>query len=90
MQSKDKEDLKKVTNIFSRSSRDKRLGGGIAMGVHKSLQPNWVCQGEGEVEILTVVGIKVEEMKIRIMNAYGPQEYNYYDRKDRFWKEMGV
>ena len=67
--------------------RERKLGGGLAIGVHKSLRPVWVGQGVGEVEIMTVC-ISFQEMRIRITNCYGPQEYDSSEKKDKFWRYL--
>ena len=64
--------------------RKKSNGGGLAVGVHKDLQPAWVDQGDDEVEAL-VVEIWVNEFPIRIINGYGPQMADSVERKQKFW-----
>ena len=48
-------------------------GGGLAILVKPELHPVFVSEGDDQVEIL-VVQIRVENLQIRIINAYGPQE----------------
>ena len=59
-------------------------GGGLALGVHKDLQPAWVDQGDDEVEVL-VVEVWLNEFPIRIINGYGPQNSDSIERKRKFW-----
>ena len=67
--------------------RKSKCGGGLAIGVLKELNPVWVSEGNDEVEIL-VVEINLNGIKIRIINAYGPQEKEKVDIKTRFWDRM--
>jgi len=64
--------------------RDNKSGGGLSVGVLKSLNPVWLRDGGGEVEAMTVQ-IETKNLKIRITNAYGPQEYDESSKKDKFW-----
>ena len=59
-------------------------GGGLCIGVHKSLRPVWVSQGDDEVECLAVE-IWVDDFPIRIVTAYGPQLGDKLERKQKFW-----
>ena len=67
--------------------RTKKGGGGLATLVRKNLHPAWVRQGDDSTEALTVQ-VSVQEMNIRITNAYGPQEYDDNDKKSNFWKYL--
>ena len=67
--------------------RDSKNGGGLAPDIINYLQPGWIKYGGEEVEAMTVKVI-VKEMSIHVANAYGPQEYNNSDMKDKFWQYM--
>ena len=53
--------------------RKEKHGGGLAIGVVKDFEPVWIGEGDDEVEIL-VVEVKIQDLKIRCICAYGPQE----------------
>ena len=67
--------------------RKNSQGGGMAIAAHKDLNPIWLGEGNDETEVLSVQ-ISVQEMKIRCVNAYGPQESAPVDIKDKFWKRL--
>ena len=60
--------------------RKEKQGGGLAIGVVPELNPVWVSEGNDEVEVL-VVQVEIEQLKLRCMNAYGPQENHLLERK---------
>ena len=64
--------------------RECKSGGGLAIEILKSLNPVWIQDGGADVEVMTVK-IQTKNMQIRITNAYGPQEYDSYDKKTKFW-----
>ena len=63
--------------------RDNKLGGGLVIGALKSLNPIWLNYGGSEAEAFTIQ-ISVKNMKIRLVNAYGPQEYDDFHKKKFF------
>ena len=65
-----------------RESRDG--GGGLALGVAKELNPAWVREDDDEVEALSVE-ISFKDMKFRCCVAYGCQENDPVERKEKFW-----
>lgn len=67
--------------------RETRFGGGLAIGARHELHPVWLGDGGCDAEALTIQ-ITIQEMKIRIVNAYGPQEYDENQRKAKFWKHL--
>ena len=67
--------------------RQNKEGGGLAIGCCKELQPVWVREGNDYVEALSVE-IIVQNMSIRCCVAYGCQENENVDRKERFWKYL--
>ena len=69
--------------------RSKKSGGGLAIGVLNELNPVWVREGEDKVEALSIQ-ISVKEMNVRIINAYGPQEYDDLDKKVQFWSYLDM
>ena len=67
--------------------RKESQGGGMAIAAHKDFNPVWMGEGNDETEVLSIQ-ISVKEMKIRCVNAYGPQENASLDKKDIFWKQL--
>ena len=59
-------------------------GGGLATEV---LNPVLTYEGDNEVEIL-VLEIDVKASKIRLINAYGPQEKQKMEIKQKFWDRL--
>ena len=72
--------------IFELIRKDKQ-GGGLAIGALHDVNPVWISKGDDEVEIL-VVEISVENMKIRCVCGYGPQEYDKTEKKEKFWAKL--
>ena len=70
----------KSYDIFEKV-REKKTGGGLAIGIKSVLNPVWVREGENEVETLTVQ-ISIDNFNIRITNGYGPQNYADIDVKN--------
>ena len=64
-----------------------KSGGGLVIGVKNDLNPVWIRDGEERVEAMTIQ-VSVQNQKIRIINAYGPQEYDNDDKKMHFWKYL--
>jgi exonuclease III len=67
--------------------RKESQGGGMAIAAKKDLNPVWMWEGNDETEVLAIQ-ISVKEMKIRCVNAYGPQENASVEKKDNFWKRL--
>ena len=67
--------------------RKDRAGGGIAIGVHKDLDPVWVNEGIDGVELLTVE-VSFSDLKVRCICGYGPQESEAMENKDKFWIQL--
>ena len=67
--------------------RSLKSGGGLVLGVLNDLNPVWIRDGEDRVEAMTIQ-ISVQNQSISIINAYGPQEYDNYDKKMLFWKYL--
>ena len=63
--------------------RIERQGGGLAIGAVKDLEPIWIAEGDDEVEII-VIEIKMEDLKIRCICGYGPQENESLGKKAKF------
>ena len=67
--------------------RKNKGGGGLLTAVCDDLDPVLVSQGNEDIEIIVVeanLGIK----KLRIINAYGPQEDDNIDDILNFWQEL--
>ena len=69
----------------TRTAEKGKGGGGIALGVMNCLQPSWISEGNDNIEALTVE-IWVEGFPVRLVYAYGPQEYDQKERKELFWQ----
>ena len=67
-----------------RKSKD---GGGLAIGCENHLKPAWVREGNDDVEALSV-DIFLNGMKIRCCAAYGCQEGDPLERKNKFWEYL--
>ena len=71
--------------------KEKTKGGGLAIGILKSLQPAFINEGDDEVEALTVE-VWVEDFPVRLVVAYGPQNSDrdndskkHKTKKEKFW-----
>ena len=62
-------------------------GGGLAMGALHCLNPTWLGEGNDEVECLSIE-ITIDRFRIRCVNAYGPQEHDGAERKEKFWSYL--
>ena len=62
-------------------------GGGVAIGVLNILEPSWVSEGDDNAEAIAIE-IWVEGFPIRLICAYGPQEYDDKTRKVKFWEYL--
>ena len=67
--------------------RKDSAGGGIAIGVQKDLDPVWISEGDDTIEIL-VVEVKINELKVRCLCGYGPQESDRLEKKENFWSRL--
>ena len=67
--------------------RKEKQGGGLAIGVVPDLNPVWISEGTDDIEVL-VVQVEIEQLKLRCMTAYGPQENHLMERKVNFWARM--
>ena len=68
-------------------TRKNREGGGLALGCLKNLNPVWVRDGDENVEALSIE-LYVNKLKIRCCVAYGPQETDKLERKNKFWEYL--
>ena len=69
--------------------RAEKGGGGLAIGALPEANPTVVSEGDDETEIL-VVQIEVDGFPIRCICAYGPQEYDKIEKKDKFWARLAL
>ena len=67
--------------------RTGKSGGGLALGICKSLDPFWIRDGGNEVEAMTIKA-SFKRLDIRIVNGYGPQEYDCELKKSLFWNYL--
>ena len=72
--------------IYEHIRKDKS-GGGLAVGVSKNLSPFWLHDGGNEVEAMTIKA-SFKNLEIRIINGYGPQEYDPELKKTLFWNYL--
>ena len=63
-------------------NRKEKAGGGLVIGALEEVKPVWISEGDDDVEIL-VVEIEIMDMKIRCICAYGPQETDCIDKKEK-------
>ena len=70
-------------------NRSGKAGGGLAIGALSDTDPVWISEGDNDVEIL-VIEISVNEIQIRCIVAYGPQEGALSDKKEQFWLRMSA
>ena len=71
-------------HIFERIRKSQDGGGGLALGCLKELQPVWVREGDDLVEAMSVE-IFLKNLKIRCCVAYGFQESEKVENKEKFW-----
>ena len=62
-------------------------GGGLLTAVDNSLSPMLISSGSNDEEIL-VIQAQIGNHKIRIINAYGPQEGEAKEKTYKFWEEI--
>ena len=67
--------------------RTKQGGGGLAIGILKNLNPTWIRDGGETVEAMTVK-FKIQNYEIRVVNGYGPQDYDDESKKKYFWEYL--
>ena len=63
--------------------RSQKEGGSLLTGVHENLSP--VLIYENDILDILVVQIKIGNQIIRLINAYGPQEYDSQDKIIEFY-----
>ena len=63
-------------------------GGGIAIGVINDLNPVWVGEGDDITECLSVEITAQQNFRVRCVAAYGPQENDRAEQKDKFWAHL--
>ena len=73
--------------IVFESIRKNSQGGGLAIIVKSDLEPVWISEVDDQVEIL-IVEIHIEDLPIRIINCYGPQESDSVEKKSMFWSRL--
>ena len=68
-------------------SRQNSQGGGLAMGVLKSLESTLIREGDDDTEAISVQ-VVFDEISVRTVLAYGPQENALKAKKDKFWEYL--
>ena len=66
-----------------------KIGGGLAIEALADTDPVLISEGDDNVEIL-VIEIRVSEIQIRCITAYGPQEGAPNEKKEKFWKRLSA
>ena len=64
-------------------------GGGLAIGAKNDVDPIWLAEGDDSVEVL-VIQVKLGDILVRCVGAYGPQENDLVDKKHKFWERLSV
>ena len=72
--------------IFEKT-RETKSGGGLLVGALKDLNPIWIGDGGSTAEAMSIK-VSVKDMDIRVVNAYGPQEYADNEKKTCFWEYL--
>ena len=68
-------------------TRKQSHGGGLATLVKPGLDPVFISEGDDQVEVL-VVQIRIKDLHVRVINAYGPQECDSQERKSLLWARL--
>ena len=63
-----------------------KIGGGLLTAAHVDLNPIVITDDEN-VEIL-VIQVEIENLKVRLINAYGPQEDDEVHKINIFWQAI--
>ena len=67
--------------------RKNSQGGGLATLVRKELNPVFVSEGN-DLEEIIVVECNIQNIAIRVVNCYGPQENSDPEKKQLFWSRL--
>ena len=67
--------------------RKNSKGGGLSVGILDELSPVWIAEGDDESEYLTIE-LSLENLKLRIISFYAPQECDSVERKNKFWTDL--
>ena len=67
--------------------RKESNGGGLTIGALHDVESVWLSEGDDTVEVL-VIQVRFGELVVRCVGAYGPQETNSVDRKQKFWERL--
>ena len=65
-------------------NRQNKQGGGLAVGVKNDIESTLIREGDDTTEALSIQ-IVLENMPIRIIVGYGPQENAEIEKKKKFW-----
>ena len=63
-------------------SRQESQGGGLAIGVTKDLESTLIREGDDQTEAMSVQ-VVVDNLPIRVINAYGAQENALKEKKEK-------
>ena len=78
--------LKIPQYVIFEVTRNCKEGGSLMTGAHENLNPVLIFEDQ-ELEIL-VIQIQVNNLPIRIINAYGPQEYANHEKIVSFYSTI--
>ena len=67
--------------------RNGKSGGGLLTSITEDLNPVLINSANEDIELITVE-INVDNQKIRIINGYGPQEYDETKMILSYWHEL--
>ena len=65
-------------------NRQKSQGGGLALGVLKSIESALIRDGDDDIEVLSVYAL-LGDIPTRVIVGYGPQESDTVEKKRNFW-----
>ena len=65
-------------------NRQNKHGGGIAVGVDKSIESTLVREGDDTIEAVSIQ-VVLGEIPTRLVVGYGPQENDAMEKKTNFW-----
>ena len=65
-------------------SRQNKHGGGLAVGIENSIESTLLKEGDDNTEVLSIQ-IELENIPIRLIVGYGPQENDDNNKKIQFW-----
>lgn len=74
-------------HIFEKVRKNGQDGGGILTAVATDLSPELATE-HGEDEEILSVNIKIDKLKIKVINIYAPQVSETFEKRNKFWSEV--